>query len=574
METPRTWNVSDRMDEILTPIFSKLTGFIFNYDKNSGLNLTLFQDYLWVVKKNLQANSSWVIEETSETVFPKHLNWDSFVLSAKVKLLEKRDEFDSIRQDLESDVWKKELWDKYEFYVKNFDKIAVFFDLLELYIPIEAEKIFSFQDDWDDFAWEWWEKADHLQRIEDLEEEIFWKKLYERTNHARTTIKDIYRNFDENWGELSESDEKFFHEVMWEIETVVDDNSHEDEGIQVSQEGSSKEVINLEDPLLWIEWLDKEVLDKEISQKDFVEVFKLAWEILWIEWFEVKLEEKRTNFEVMDWNLLVPTSYKKLKVSRIIGMIAHELERHAIGDKNNDKLIWNLRSLSYMWQEEWVAHIMEHLALWYSLDEMPLNRYMSRMLAWEILDGDRFKRFLHIMNTLDSQSINVEDFFLRFKRGKDFDLPGVNPKEKHYGMWALETIDRIRAKHNPLSFFLAKNWEDEQGLVDSIVNPDGWEITPKMLRDKWIVLPLMLGELLRFSLVNPNPEQSWEKVMWRAIPPFLLHFKQRYWELFNDLWINYRSFVWNYIKSVRWENKGKVEKILDIIKSSENVSES
>jgi len=38
------------------------------------------------------------------------------------------------------------------------------------------------------------------------------------------------------------------------------------------------------------------------------------------------------------------------------------------------------------------------------------------------------------MNTLDGQSIDVEKFYNRFKRGKDKKLPGVNPKEKHYGI--------------------------------------------------------------------------------------------------------------------------------------------
>lgn len=263
------------------------------------------------------------------------------------------------------------------------------------------------------------------------------------------------------------------------------------------------------------------------------------------------------------WKLKVPEKEKTLKVSRIIALIAHELERHAIWNQNNKQLVWNLKSLSYLGQEEWVAHIMEHLALWYNLDEMPLNRYMPRMLVWEIYDGGTYKKFLEIFNKIDGANVDPDTFLIRSKRWKDMWLPGVNPKEKLYGIWALEIVDRLRAGESPLPFFLAKNGtSDQEHINEMILDGDEGEITPQLLESKEVVLPLMLWELLRYELVSWNNEA--EQGMYGG---FIKYFNTRYWSMFNNFWISYRDFIGNHISSMKNWNREKVSEILEILRS-------
>lgn len=187
---------------------------------------------------------------------------------------------------------------------------------------------------------------------------------------------------------------------------------------------------------------------------------------------------------------------------------------------------------------------------------------MPRMLAGEILSGDDFKKFLWIMNKLDGQEIDVDNFFLRFKRWKDFSLPGVNPKEKLYWLWALECIERLREWENPLWFYLAKNgaWEQEQ-INEMITGEKDGIITPELLNKKKIVLPLMLWELLRFQVVNPESIDKW-MLGW-----FLKYFNTRYGTLFDGLKLSYKDFISNHVWVQNRENRDKVSKILEIFQS-------
>lgn len=527
-------SLQDQIDTVVTPELVKLSGFIFNYDDNSWYNRSLFRDYLEVEHEDF-------------------LEWDTFVLSAKVSLNKKREAFEELYGNLLSSS-SEEIWELYEYYTENFSKLRVFFELLELYIPFEAEKIYAFQEDGDRFFWPNGSKESHLQKINELEEEIFWKKISDSPNYAAKTIDYIYSCYDKNKSKLSADDHVFFSDCMNKI--------HQSTWISGwSQSTTEMSGIDLLDPL---SSQDVEILEKEIPREDYVKIFELVIEILWLDWVKIELKDVK-NISVSPESINIPSkasNFDTLKVSRIIWLIAHELERHAIWNANNQKLIWNLKSLSYLWQEEWVAHVMEYLALGYDLNSIPMNRYMPRMLAGEILNGKDFKRFLHIMNVLDWQSINVDNFFARFKRWRDFNLPGVNPKEKLYWIWALEIISRLRWWENPLWFFLAKNSSSEQETIKKLVVWENEVMNASTLREKWIILPLMLWDLIRFQLTSGIHENEDTFLRW-----FMKYFYDRYGELFEKLGLSYRDFIVRHIKSERDENKEKVSQILDIIKS-------
>lgn len=531
MEEQNSWTLLDSINGVISPEFTKLSGLEFNYDEN-WVNYTLFYDYLGV---EVSSNSSVL----------------SLVSDANVKLKIRKKNFLVLKDELE-EKWNDELWAAYNYYLENFRKIELFFDLLELYIPIEALKIKMFQG----------EKLDnleeHILKIEELEAIIFGEKLSDRPKEAKMTLEYLNKIYSEKQNNLSSAEKRFLDVIISEIE----------EKISASWNAWTKQVdgsnMDLKDPLMGIEWLDASILEKEISRDEYVKIFQLAIDVLGLEGLEVQLKDNISNISVSYNSINIPAvhqDYETLKVGRIIGLISHELERHAVWNVNNKTFIWNLKSLSYLGQEEWVAHIMEHLALWYDLNHMPINRYMPRMLVWEQVNGERFKEFLHIMNKLDDQNIDVEKFFKRFKRWKDFSLPGVNPKEKLYGIWAFEVINRIRAWENPLGFFLAKNgtWEQEQ--ITEMIAWEVWEITPKILHDKHAVLPLMLWELLRYKVLNPVESDKW--MLWG----FLKHFNDRYGKLFDGFGIDYKEFIRNHIGVQNKQNREKVKEILQILES-------
>jgi len=420
MEAEPWVSLIDSINTVVSKNFTKLAAFTFNYDSWTGLNRSLFTDYLNIDLDNFD-------------------NINTFCLSANESLKSKIDDYNSLYSRLLSE-WEEDLWEKFQYYKINLEKIGIFLDLLSRYIPLEAEKISKFQTSGQKIFQSSEERHAHIWAIEEKEEEIFWKKLSDLPNYASSTVTYITEVFGKNKSQLSHDETHFMEWIIKDLKSkypqtwdVINNSGYEE--------------LLLEDPL--DDYSSEEIFQRKIPREKYVEIFKLAIDVLWLDYKVVVWDYP--NFSVQwweiwePWELRVPQSwenYDTLKVKRIIAMVAHELERHAIGNVNNKSLLWNMKSLSYLWQEEWVAHVMEHLAIGYNLDEIPLNRYMPRMLIWELYSWDDFKKFLHILNKLEWENLDVEKFFQRFKRWKDFSLPWVNPKEKLYGTGALEIIER------------------------------------------------------------------------------------------------------------------------------------
>ena len=509
---------------VINKEFVSLAGFIISYDKENNYS-SLFSKYLEIDLNDDKI--AW---------------YDNFITHAHSVFSKKKEKFLLLKEKVQSSEWE-ELWIKQWYILKNFESIELFFDLLELYIPIEAWKIHKFSEI------DGWINEEYLSNVVKIEEEIFWKEIHKQPEFAHIALDEIKKHKDDPHQALSQEDSAFLDKVILTVESNI--------WKKVEDKTSTKETLNINDSFGNNSKLNNQILSKKISREKYCEIFQLAFEILWMPDKKVIIKEDVTNISVSYEWIIIPANddYAYLTVERIISLIAHELERHSITNENNLNLIWNMKSLSYLWKEEWVAHVMEFLAKWYDVSEIPINRYLPRMLVWEILPWSEFKNFLRIMNKLDWESINVETFFNRFKRWKVYELAWVNPKEKLYWIWALETIKRIinpDLKEDPRDLFLAKNWYTEQAEIVEVSNKSEEEL----------VFPVLLWELLRYKILD---DWTIDKAKWLEVWWFLKFFWNKYWEVFDNLWLELKDLLSNHILANKNENKQKVDRILELL---------
>ena len=115
MENLEKKSLLEEMNEIINPEFTKLSGLMFTYNKQ-GVNTTLFVDYLGLDSSGL-------------TNFQTFYNQAISALGSKKKTFQDFfDKFESKSYDMQAR----------EYYLENFSKILLFFELLEKYILIEA----------------------------------------------------------------------------------------------------------------------------------------------------------------------------------------------------------------------------------------------------------------------------------------------------------------------------------------------------------------------------------------------------------------------------------------------------
>ena len=257
--------------------------------------------------------------------------------------------------------------------------------------------------------------------------------------------------------------------------------------------------------------------------------------------------------------LRIPTkeNYNKLTVERIINLLSHEIETHMITRENNQTLVWSMKPAWYTIKEEWIATTFWNLSAWKKINERAwLNTYS--VLICEIYDWETFKKAYEILKKLTDSKTDSESKFWRYKRWRDFNLPWVNPKERSYFIWETEVKERIRKRENVIKLFL---WKNNFNLEDEISKLAGIEnnFSFSNLKEKNIVLPMMIWEIIKYKLLTKN--QKNKSILW-----FFKYFKEKYWEILEAQWVNYRNFIRDYdLKAIQEENRKKVDKILQII---------
>lgn len=535
--SPTFKSIMSSIDGVMTETFVDITGMIFKYDK-AWFNKTIFKDYL-----GLELDDK--------------MTHEVFLNTLQIRLKIKKAEFQAIVDDFTHIDTGKIDGAMIEYVGMNIWKLLLFFDLLERYIIIESWKIDCFKDNRpSDF-----EVQSIVNGIKNIEKDIFWKEVIERPITAKAALVYIQQHYQLNKELLDLEQREFMENLLWKLQ-CSDFAVEEDSSTHVEVKN---ETNILKDPLGWKD-TNKEILETNISRDEYIKIFELAIAILWIEGMKVYIVSD-TNISVTQSRLNIPDTqeYAFLPISRIISLIAHELEKHAIWSRNNQNFIGNMTSMTYLAQEEGMAHVFEHLALGYNLEEIPMNRYLPRMLVWEIVSGKDFERFLGIMDILDGQELVKKWFFLRAKRWKDLVIPWVNPKEKLYWIGALDVIEDLKNWVNPLIFFLTMTSRDEQSIVSDSLNLENPIQALSSLRQKKTIFPLFLWELLRYKLIQkPNSDIMNPSL----IHGFIKYFVDRYGELFQQSWINYRILIKNFVSNMQKENTERVNQIFTILSES------
>ena len=520
---------NSEIDKVFDEKFNRLVGFVYIYSEN-WYNETLFKDYLWLDLENYKL-------------------WEDLVFDAKEKLKLKISELERFIKKVESDEIK--LYETKNYYLKSF------YDNLELIrnysyiIEIEAQKIKTLN-----YRIPKEKLENYFKKMDNFDKKIFWDKLSENANYYEKIINDLDDLIKEKQDSLSEEESIF---IKWILN-------------QLKQNYSKKEVKNLgilqeNEELIYdsLKDFDKNILKKEIERDDYIEIFKLVAEILWIK-LEIELNEKIWNIDATinkenENKLRIPTkeNYNKLTVERIINLLSHEIETHMITRENNQTLVWSMKPAWYTIKEEWIATTFWNLSAWKNIKEKVwLNTYS--VLICEIYDWETFKKAYEILKKLTDSKTDSESKFWRYKRWRDFNLPWVNPKEKSYFIWEIEVKERIRKRENVIKLFL---WKNNFNLEDEISKLAGIEnnFSFSNLKEKNIVLPMMIWEIIKYKLLTKNQENK--SILW-----FFKYFNEKYWEILEAQWVNYRNFIRDYdLKAIQEENREKVKKILQIMKN-------
>lgn len=512
------------IEKLIDRNFSSLVWYVFSYDDN-WYNETIFKEFLWLDLEEFE-------------------NIEIFLKKANKSLKIKIKDFEKLIEKIISD--KIYLGKAKNYILKNLQESLNFVKNLENIIKIEAQKIKKFN-----FKLEKTKLKKILEKIEKFEKTIYWENLSENQQYSLEIIDSLEKDFEENKEKLNQEEMCFmentlriFREKTWNIWKIYKEE---------------KKIKNLKDPL------DKqqEILDKEIERKDYIKIFELTLKILGINDIKVETDEKTWNLKVSPGKIHIPTNknYDKLKIKKIIDLISHEIETHVITQKNNENLVWFIKPIWYTIKEEWVAWTFWMLASWKNLKEIiKPSRNVYQILFCELIWWlENLKTFLKINQKMFPESkINIPKKIERLKRWRDFEETWVNPKEKSYFLGRKKVVDKLSIWENFFHFFIWRNsFEMEDELAKIIKNNDK-TFSIEIFKEKWIIFPLMIWEILKYKLLSKSEKNDW------LFGWFLKYFCEKYWNLLNKLWINYKDFIKNYILSEKEENKKRIKEILEI----------
>lgn len=522
--------LNPEIKNILSNELNSVISYVYKYD-DDFLNETIFKNFLWL---NLENYNS-----------PEDFINDSFK-----KIEEKIKNIYIIKEKISSgniNIWKAK-----NYFLINIENVIIFLENLKIISKIETQKIKKFN-----YKIEENELKILLEKLKKFEEKIFWDELHKNKYYSNEIILEIEDLLEKNKEKLEKKDIFFIENIIKELreKTYTKD---------FKEKNNSK--INLNEPL---KNSDNKILENKIKRKDYIEIFKLAIEIIWIK-LKVVIDNKVWNISVSEnWYLKIPAKneYKELKIKEILDLISHEIETHWIIMTNNENLFCWIRSVWYQIKEEWTASLFWKISSWKVLEENWLS--ISDILVWEVFNWKTLKKFLEIRKKINPESkMTVNKRFERLKRWRDFELAWVNPKEKAYFVWKKEVIKKINqeisfsknkySQNNILNLFIWKNsFETEQELTRILEIDKSFSI--EKIREKWIILPLMIWEILKYKLLTKSEKNDW------LLGWFLKYFNDKYWPIFNNLWINYKDFVKNYIWVEKEENKKRIKEILEIL---------
>jgi hypothetical protein len=200
-----------------------------------------------------------------------------------------------------------------------------------------------------------------------------------------------------------------------------------------------------------------------ISRDHYVKIFESVLGFYWIE-IPVLVDERGSIYDGID-ALSIPNSetYRHLSASRVLELIAHEIETHYIVQHNTRVFLWDPK-IQWAWnleREEGLAMMMEHM-LWHDqVDDFDITSTIPLILLGEIYDWWEFLKILESYYASDESNTKAIELFLRRKRNYPLWKKGVFHKDVSYSRWKFKIRNRIQAWKSFDQLFLAKvSFED------------------------------------------------------------------------------------------------------------------
>ena len=466
----------------------------YKYD-NDGFNKTLFTDFAWINKTN---DHKLLLSETEAKL--------NNILTRLEKIQNTLKKYESKGDKNDIIIWYIE-------YIYNIFRMTL------LWLPFEVEKATRYI---------WLNSNEILNRrneIEELDKQIFWWLMSQNSFETTKCCEYIEKSLNEWSTRLSENEFMFLNIILSKFKWL-----------ETYDENLLNSNINKN---------SSEIPDVEINRDDYVKIFELIYEIYWIK-KHVNISWV-TNVTDLDESLEIPDNkeYSKLKLSKVLELINHEIETHWITLHNNKLLLGNIKWWWQLNREESLAKMSEGVLIWKSLEDFVNISFSGpEILAGEILETDEYKKFLQIYLKLIGKDdiYNVDDRLLRRKRNYPIGYKWVQHKDTSYSRWFIDIINYIESGKDIKDLYTAQvDFKD----IDKVI---------KIQKD-WkheIKYPKMLSEVILYKIKNGTLN----------INSFRKYLGEKYLNIINK---NHMSSV----KKLNISQKKQLIEILGIIKKNE-----
>lgn len=400
---------------------------IFIKWKEVFINFTLFCEIWWLDLENFD---SFYDSEKIEKI-----------LIAKENLIKKIDEkIDKIN------IFQKNILDFSEKNEEEKIKKEIIFDCLDekkslleyckIWLPYELEKAWiELKLDKKDF----FEIDKNLKKID---KDIFWWQVSENPFEINLCLKNLSEEFLENMENLDEKEQKEYKYFLEKIEKKFKNEILEENTFKNIKRNFEKQKTNK---------LEKyeNIKIKDSDYMDFFNIFLEENEI------KIKAVQNSEAWSISDgpWKIEFPKNkeFENLTLKRILTLNSHEIETHSLREKNNFKIIWNIRWKNSTKTDEGLAILMENLLEYWEnlfieknwkkiidINKWKISPNLALTLVWEISEDDELKKFLDLRYKMWLWKIDVKERFYRLKRSNK---AWVQHKDTSYTRWYFEIVN-------------------------------------------------------------------------------------------------------------------------------------
>lgn len=450
-ETQEFENIVSKLKEnIFNAKMIDIFEITFAYDTHDGnfFNRTLFKDFAWMSTKN-----------TKEELFS---TTNQLLHIKKIYI-----------QQARNDILKlSKIEGKSEILLWTLDYIEKIIDLTILGLPFEIEKIghkLSLAPQ---------EVEERIKKMEAIEKDLFGGNIRENPLELTNSYRSLKNKIDKKLPTMTEDQKRICEKLLASIKQLpafLD--------IEWAFKNRQKDTRTINYKKIFED--NKVLFEKKITRTDYVKIFELIFAMYWIS-KAVKIDKRNS---IYDWDeaLYIPDGkeYDVLSIQKILWLIQHEIERHMISLKDNEKNIGWFRWGYNLFMEEGSAMLMEWTLAGKSLSDYAWTSVsLPNLLAWELLDGDEYKKFLSIFSQKDID---------RKKRLYPQHYRGVAHKDTVYTRWPKAVIEYLAQWWNPKDLYI---WRLQAKDIS------------KVKEKKEMTYPKLVSEVIVQKLVNKHIDDS------------------------------------------------------------------